>query len=83
MAMCVALQADGTLVPTGQSVGECSAYVLVSGSEYSVYALVQEAFAMPSNEDAVVWSTGCCGVVIVWFVLGRLAGSVAGMFNDR
>ncbi|WP_049944311.1 hypothetical protein [Xanthomonas campestris] len=58
-------------------------YVLVSGSEYSVYALVQEAFAMPSKEDAVAWSTGCCGLVIVWFVLGRLAGSVAGMFNDR
>lgn len=83
MAVCVALQADGTLVPTGQSVGECSGYVLVSGSEYSVYALVQEAFAMPSKEDAVAWSTACCGVVIVWFVLGRLAGSVAGMFNDR
>ncbi|MGN5554171.1 hypothetical protein ABUK25_21165, partial [Xanthomonas citri pv. mangiferaeindicae] len=47
------------------------------------YALVQEAFAMPSKEDAVAWSTGCCGLVIVWFVLGRLAGSVAGMFNDR
>ncbi|MFC0094485.1 hypothetical protein [Xanthomonas citri] len=68
---------------TGQSVGECSGYVLVSGSEYGVYALVQEAFAMPSKEDAVAWSTGCCGLVIVWFVLGRLAGSVAGMFNDR
>ncbi|RNK96025.1 hypothetical protein C9404_01135, partial [Xanthomonas vasicola pv. vasculorum] len=27
---------------------------------------------MPSKEDAVAWSTGCCGVVIVWFVLGRL-----------
>ncbi|AAM41350.1 minor coat protein [Xanthomonas phage phiLf2] len=38
---------------------------------------------MPSQEDAVAWSTGCCGLVIVWFVLGRLAGSVAGMFNDR
>ncbi|QBH03968.1 hypothetical protein EYC57_11990 [Xanthomonas oryzae] len=38
---------------------------------------------MPSKEDALAWSTGCCGVVIVWFVLGRLAGSVAGMFNDR
>ncbi|MDW7704461.1 hypothetical protein ABVD91_22250, partial [Xanthomonas euvesicatoria] len=62
MAVCVALQADGTLVPTGQSVGECSGYVLVSGSEYSVYALVQEAFAMPSKEDAVAWSTGCCGL---------------------
>ncbi|KGE50655.1 hypothetical protein WCN79_13190 [Xanthomonas axonopodis pv. vasculorum] len=83
MAMCVALRPDGTLVSTGQSVGECSGYVLVTGSEYSVYALVQEAFAMPSKEDAVAWSTGCCGVVIVWFVLGRLAGSVAGMFNDR
>ncbi|GAE48707.1 hypothetical protein [Xanthomonas arboricola] len=83
MATCVVLQADGTLMPTGQSVGECSGYVLVSGSEYSVYALVQEAFAMPSKEDAIEWSTGCCVVVIVWFVLGRMAGSVAGMFNDR
>ncbi|UKR53957.1 hypothetical protein K4A87_09170 [Xanthomonas fragariae] len=83
MATCVVLQANGTLVSNGQSVGECSGYVLVSGSEYSVYALVQEAFAMPSQHDAVAWSTGCCGIVIVWFVLGRMAGSVAAMFNNR
>ncbi|MCC8619755.1 hypothetical protein [Xanthomonas vesicatoria] len=81
MAMCVVLQADGTLVPTGQAVGECSGYVLVSGSEYSVYALVQEAFATPTPEQALAWSTGCCGAVIVWFIAGRIAGSVASMFK--
>lgn len=83
MALCVALQPDGTLVPTGQPVEACTGYVLVSGSEHSFYALVHQAFATPTPEQAAGWFVGCAGAVIVWFVAARLAGTVATMFNSR
>lgn len=81
MSLCVALQADGTLVPTGQAVTECTGYVLVSAAEHGIYEVVQQALAMPTPEDAMKWFTACCGAVVVWFVVGRMAGSVATMFN--
>lgn len=81
MALCVALQPDGTLLPTGQPVTECAGYVLVSASEHGVYAVVQQAFSMPTPEEALLWSTTCCGAVLLWFVVGRIAGSVATIFD--
>lgn len=81
MALCVALQADGTLVPTGEPVEACTGYVLVSGSEHSFYALVHQAFAAPSAEVAAGWFVGALGAVMFWFVVGRIAGSVVAMFN--
>lgn len=81
MALCVALAQDGTLIPTGQPVGECTGYVLVSGSEHGVYEVVQQVLAMPTTEQALTWFTTCCGVVIFWFVAGRIAGSVSSMFK--
>lgn len=82
MALCVTLTAEGTLIPTGQPVTECAGYVLVSASEHGVYEVVQQALAMPSPEDALKWATACCGAVVVWFVVGRIAGSVSAMFNN-
>jgi len=81
MALCVALQADGTLLPTGQPVAECAGYVLVSASEHGVYEVVQQALSMPTPEEALLWATTTCGVVIAWFVVGRIVGSVATMFD--
>lgn len=81
MALCVALQADGTLVPTGQAVSECTGYVLVSGTEHSVYQLVNQVFATPTPEQAAGWFVGSCGAVIVWFVAARMAGTVAAIFK--
>lgn len=81
MAVCVALQSDGTLIPTGQAVEACTGYVLVSGSEHSFYALAYQAFAMPTPQQATGWFVGACGAVIVWFVAARIAGTVAAMFN--
>lgn len=83
MALCIALTDAGTLVPTGQPVSECAGYVLVSASEHGIYEVVQQALAMPSPEEAMKWFTACCGGVIVWFVAGRIAGSVAAMFNNN
>lgn len=83
MALCVALLPDGTLAPTGQPVSECTGYVLVSGAEHTVYGLVNQAFAMPTPEQAAGWFVGSCGAVLVWFIVGRVAGSVAAVFNRR
>lgn len=81
MALCVALQADGTLLPTGEAPHACTGYVLVSGSEHSFYALVHEAFAMPDAATATTWFVGCLGAVVTWYLVARLAGSVANFFG--
>lgn len=81
MAVCVALQVDGTLLPTGEAVDACTGYVLVSGSEHSFYALVHEAFATPTPEIAASWFVGCLGAVVFWYVASRMAGSVVAMFK--
>lgn len=82
MALCVALQADGTLLPTGQPVAECTGYVLVSSSEYGVYEAVQQALQMPDKEVALGWFAGCLTLVVSLYLVSRLAGSVANIFHD-
>lgn len=81
MARCVVLTGDGRLVDTNQAVSECTGYVLVSGSEYGVYQLVNQAFSTPSPQQAAGWFVGSAGVVMFWFVVARMAGSVAAMFD--
>ena len=81
MALCVALQPDGTLLPTGQAVDGCTGYVLVSGSEYGVYQVVQQALGMPTTEQAAAWFAGTFSAVLLCFLVGRLAGSVATFFG--
>jgi len=81
MALCVALAADGTLVPTGQAITECTGYVLVSGSEHGVYAVFNQALATPSPEVAMGWFVGGLGAVMFWYVVARIAGSVAAFFH--
>lgn len=81
MALCVTLTTQGTLVPTGDPITECAGYVLVSAAEHGVYQVVQQALSAPTPEDALKWFTACSGAVISWFIFGRVAGSVAGIFN--
>lgn len=81
MALCVALAQDGTLIPTGQPVGECTGYVLLSSSEHAVYGLINQAFATPTPEQAAGWFMGTFGVVVAWFVVARIAGRVASFFD--
>jgi hypothetical protein len=81
MASCVQLNADGTLTPTGQTVDECTGYVMVSGSEYAVYQLVQSALATPTHEQvAGIMSLGFFMPVALYMV-ARLGAKVAGMFD--
>lgn len=83
MGLCVLLDTNGALIPTGQPVTECSGYVLLSASEHAVYGLINQAFAMPTPQQAVSWFVGSAGVVIGWYVLARITGTVAGFFNGR
>ncbi|WFC43784.1 hypothetical protein [Pseudoxanthomonas sp. SE1] len=82
MALCVALASDGTLVPTGQPVAECTGYVLISGTEHAVYGLINQVFATPTPEQAAGWFVGSAGAVMFWFVVAHIAGRVANFFNQ-
>lgn len=81
MAICVELQADGTLVPTGQPVDQCTGYVLVSGSEYGIYSFMHDALAIPDSQVVGGWFVGALGAVMFWYVVSRMAGSVATFFK--
>ena len=81
MATCVQLNADGTLTPTGEPVESCTGYVLVSGSEYSLYQAVNTAFAYPTSDVAESWFFGAWGAVMVMFIAGRCVGAVLSMFK--
>lgn len=83
MATCVTLNADGTLTPTGQTVDQCTGYVLVSGSEYGVYQVLQTAFAAPTPDQAAGWFFGSWGVVIIMYLAARCVGAVLSMFNSK
>lgn len=81
MAVCVTLHENGSLAETGQPVSECSGYVLLTGSEYATYNLINQALATPTPEQAAGWFAGSAGMVIFWFVVARIAGRVAKMFD--
>ncbi|MGC1551019.1 MAG: hypothetical protein WA777_21045, partial [Rhodanobacter sp.] len=81
MATCVTLNADGTLTPTGQTVDQCTGYVLVSGSEYGVYQVVQTAFSAPDPATACSWFVGTWGTVMFFYIIERAVGSVVSMFK--
>ena len=83
MAQCVTLNSNGTLTPTGEAVSECTGYVLVSGSEYGVYQVVQTAFAAPTPDIAMGWFFGSFGTVMVGYLAARCVGAVLSMFNSK
>lgn len=81
MAECVTLNTDGTLTPTGQTVGQCTGFVLVSGSEYGVYQMVQDVFCIPQVSDVTGWFCGAWGCVVFFYVMSRCVGAVARVFR--
>lgn len=84
MALCVALQPDGTLAPTGQPVAECSGYVLVSATEHARLSFLSDLFEWPEASVAASWLVGAFGFVIVCNVVGSMVGSVVKMLStDR
>ncbi|WP_369929345.1 hypothetical protein [Xanthomonas sp. NCPPB 2632] len=81
MAICVTLNQDGTLATTGQAVSECAGYVMVSGSEYGVYQVVQDALSTPTPEEAAGWFFGPLTLIATIYVLSRQVGSLANFFD--
>jgi hypothetical protein len=82
MAECVVLNVDGTLTPTGQPVGECTGFVMVSGSEYGVYQLTQAWLEQPTLEQVqLVFSVGFFGPLAIYMV-AHLGSRIARMFDD-
>lgn len=82
MSICVQINPDGTLTPTGQPVSECAGYVLVSSAEHGVYALVQEAFGMPEPAVIAGWFSGSVGTVLLFYMASYYVGQVVAMFRS-
>lgn len=81
MALCVVLQPDGTLTATGEAVADCTGHLLVTPAEYAWLELMQQAFGMPSAEQAATLVAGGLGGVLFIYVLCRLLGAVANFFD--
>lgn len=81
MAQCVVLNPDGTLTTTTDAVEECAGYVLVSGSEYGVIALVGAAFEPPTVEVIATVSAAAFFAPLVFYLTGLAVGRVAGFFR--
>ncbi|HEY0491076.1 MAG TPA: hypothetical protein VGD30_16310 [Telluria sp.] len=76
MALCVVINADGTLAQTGQPVSECAGYVMVDASEHARSSLLDTLLSVPEPGVAGTWLVGAFGFVLGCNVLSSLAGSV-------
>lgn len=76
MGLCVALQPDGTLVPTGQSVADCTGYVLVSPAESWLTTTLTDALQPPSPEVLVGWWFGSFSLVMICYIAGKHVGAI-------
>lgn len=76
MALCVALQADGTLAPTGQAMADCSGYVLGSPVDVWLTDLVAQALAVPSAEVLAGCWFATFALVMTCYVASRQIGTL-------
>jgi hypothetical protein len=76
MSICVALNEDGTLSPTGQTVADCTGYVLTSPGEVMVAAVIASAFEPPDLTNAAGWFAGVFSLIVICYVAGRGIGAV-------
>lgn len=84
MAICVQLQADGTLVPTGEPVEQCSGSVLLSGTEYATVQVLDNIFMWPEPEVAASWFGFAFFLILALNVVGSMTGSVVkSLSTDR
>ncbi len=81
MGLCVAINPDGTLTPTGQPVSECSAYVLVSGSEYSLLGTIEQLLGNPTEAQVAI-VLGCCFFgPIALYLVAHMGSKIARVFG--
>lgn len=84
MPICVALQANGTLIPTGEAVEACTGYVLNSGSEHAIYQTLIDLFSWPTPEVATSWLMGAFILILTMNAAGYITGAVVKMVStDR
>lgn len=84
MALCVELEIgqDGYLLaPTGQTVADCTGYVMVTPAEYAWLDLMQLAFASPTVEQAGAYFVGGFGGILSIYVVARICGAIASYFD--
>jgi hypothetical protein len=81
VALCVQLQVDGTLVPTGEAIDACTGYVLLSPAEHAWSSLLHQAFDAPDLASATELFVGGFGLVLLIYVGARIAGAVASFFD--
>lgn len=83
MALCVVLNPDGTLQPTGEPPESCAGYLLVSGAELSVMQTFSDALVMPTAEEAAGVFATCVGMILGFYVVGSYVGAVLRQFRGR
>lgn len=76
MPLCVTLQADGTLVPTGQAVADCTGYALVTPTEVWLSSTLADALNPPSAEVVAAWWFGTFALVVTCYLAGRFVGAI-------
>ncbi len=76
MSLCVSLNPDGTLSPTGQPVADCTGYVLATPAEIYVAQSVAAAFEAPDVQVLAGWFAGVFSLVVVLYLSARAIGSV-------
>lgn len=81
MALCVQLDNNGRLSPTGQSVDDCTAYVLLSPVEANANIMITQALQPPSAADAALFITAPFSFILGCFVIGRIVGLMSNFFN--
>ena len=76
MSLCVVLNPDGTLSPTGQPVADCTGYVLATPAEIYFTEVMASAFEAPSNAALAGWFAGVFSLVLVLYLSARAIGSI-------
>lgn len=76
MGLCVVLNPDGTLSPTGQPVSDCTVYVLTTPADVLVADTIASAFVVPAGEVLAAWFAGVFSLVVVCYLAARAIGSV-------
>ncbi|HAV4432544.1 TPA: hypothetical protein UMF74_000458 [Stenotrophomonas maltophilia] len=81
MSLCVALGENGTLIPTGQPVDQCTGYVLMSSAEASSVAMFAEAFKVPDKDVLAGWASGPFILIMTLYLAAHIGGRVAAVFD--
>ena len=81
MALCVPLNPDGTLTPTGQPAAECTGYMLITPGEQAWTAMLADVFAYPDPAEALLLAVQAFGGVLTFYVLGYICGAIGRYFD--